>query len=553
MTQALLRLLDLFAGLFRALNVDYPKLRAIVEVKLRMDNRRNSGGLRQYQKAGKETNNRFLLTLGLYAFFGLLTSILVWVTPSVQVAMLVVFSYVVLMTALTLISDFSEVLLDTTDNAVLLPRPVDGRTIFVARLVHIVLYVLLIVFALTLFSALAVAVRYGGLALLLFLGLTVQAALVSVSITMLLYLLIIRFTSEERLKDLISYVQIGMSLLFTVGYQIIPRVVDFSDLGTGPASVQPWHYAAPPAWLAGVMEAAVNRHFEPGYQLLTALALGVPGLLLWVNVRYLAPAFNQKMAGLGTASSGGGTEKRTEESRGRSWVTRLSDALTRSPLERAFFELTWKVTARDRRFKLRTYPSFGIFIPMLFIFFRNGGLTGFSEGSKYLILIYTLVLLPGTFYYQTFYSDDFKAAWPCYVTPMGSPRDVLVGTIKAVLLRFFTPFYLLASLVLVVLAGPRVLDDLLAGYLYAIVVMLMESVFKRNFHLPFSQEPKDQSQGGQTAFNLIMLIVVLPAGGLAHWGLTYLSFGVAGWCLALSGLIYLLLKRYEGLDWRQFA
>lgn len=553
MTKLLLRFLDLFAGLFRALNVDYPQLRAIVGVKLLMDNRRNSGGMRQYQKAGKETNNRFLLTLGIYALFGLFVSFLVWTLPSVQVTMLIVFSYVIAMTALTLISDFSEILLDTTDNAVLLPRPVDGRTAFVARLVHIIVYVLLIVLALVLFSAVAVAVRYGLLALLLFLGLTVQAALVSVSVTMLLYLLVIRFTSEERLKDLISYVQIGMSLLFTVGYQIVPRLIDFGEIGTVAATVEPWHYAAPPAWLAGVMEAAINRHFEPGYQLLTGLALGVPGLLLWANVRYLAPAFNQKMAGLGTASGGGGTEKSVQERRGSGWTNRLAERLTGTPLERAYFELTWKITARDRRFKLRTYPSFGVFVPMLFIFFRDGQLADFAQGSTYLILVYTLVLLPGTFYYQTFYSDDFKAAWPASTTPMGSPRDVLVGTIKAVLIRFFTPFYLVASLFLVVLAGPRVLDDLLAGYLYAIVVVLLESVFKRKFHLPFSQEPKNQSQGGQTAFNLVMLLVVLPAGGLIHWGLTKVPFGVPGWCLVLAGVIYLLLQRYGRLHWRQFA
>src|ERR1700712_4454030 len=44
--------------------------------------------------------------------------------------------------AITLISDFTTVLIDTRDQFILLPRPVNDRTIAVSRILHISIYVL---------------------------------------------------------------------------------------------------------------------------------------------------------------------------------------------------------------------------------------------------------------------------------------------------------------------------------------------------------------------------------------------------------------------------
>ena len=65
------------------------------------------------------------------------------------------------MTAVALISDFTSVLLDTTDNAILLPRPVDARTLAVARLTHIALYMLLISVSLSLATLVIGTGKYG--------------------------------------------------------------------------------------------------------------------------------------------------------------------------------------------------------------------------------------------------------------------------------------------------------------------------------------------------------------------------------------------------------
>ena len=49
-------------------------------------------------------------------------------------------TFVMAMMGLMLIGDFTNVLVDTTDNTVLLPRPVGDRTLLAVRTAHIVSY-----------------------------------------------------------------------------------------------------------------------------------------------------------------------------------------------------------------------------------------------------------------------------------------------------------------------------------------------------------------------------------------------------------------------------
>ena len=75
MTNLILTLLDRLQPLFRAAGADYGQLRAIVQVKLMMDNRRSSVSLGRYGKQSAESSNNFTRILGTYAFVGGLISL----------------------------------------------------------------------------------------------------------------------------------------------------------------------------------------------------------------------------------------------------------------------------------------------------------------------------------------------------------------------------------------------------------------------------------------------------------------------------------------------
>ena len=138
MEKLLLQLLDLFSWAFRIARIDYDKLRAIVATKLTMDNRRQMVGY--LRKGKKEPSQTFGLALLFYVALGGSIAFAMYIIPSFIHSMLVFFTYIMVMISMTLITDFSAILLDTSDNTIILPRPVDSRTLFAARQIHILLY-----------------------------------------------------------------------------------------------------------------------------------------------------------------------------------------------------------------------------------------------------------------------------------------------------------------------------------------------------------------------------------------------------------------------------
>src|SRR5690349_20150545 len=139
--------------------VDFERLKIIAETKLLMDRRRVYMNWRTQQQ--KENSNPLLVTLIIYAFFGLFVGTTVFAFGSLVLVMTVIHSYLLFMMAMTMITDFSSVLLDTADNQTILPKPVNSKTLFVARLVHILVYLLQFTLALAFFPALFIFIRYG--------------------------------------------------------------------------------------------------------------------------------------------------------------------------------------------------------------------------------------------------------------------------------------------------------------------------------------------------------------------------------------------------------
>ncbi|MEP6845806.1 MAG: hypothetical protein ABI861_07370, partial [Panacibacter sp.] len=195
MDKILLKLVALFKGFFNSQDIDYARMITIVETKLTMDKRRVYMNWRQRQQQ-KENANHLSSVLFFYGLMGLFVAAFLFVVPSLLLGMIVVHTYVLFMMAMTLITDFSTVLLDTTDNQVILPRPVSSKTLFMARLVHILIYLLQFTIAITIFPLVVTFYMYGLAAGVMMIFTVLLTVLVAVFITYFLYLLIIRFSSE---------------------------------------------------------------------------------------------------------------------------------------------------------------------------------------------------------------------------------------------------------------------------------------------------------------------------------------------------------------------
>ncbi len=545
MDRILLLFLDALSFVYKIFGVDYHQVRSIVAVKLLMD------GRRPMLSMGQASSNRsYYYALVIYLIFGLLVSILIYSVPSVVISMTFIFSYIMIMSIMILITDFSAVLLDTSDNSIILPRPISSKTLLAARLTHIVLYIGLLTLALSLGSIIAVFITYGFAGILSFLSALMLCILLSVTLTNALYLIIMRFTSEEKLKNTINYLQIFMTVLFMGSYQLLPRLLGTVDSLETTFTFYWWTYLIPPVWFSATVEAFETFQFDFAHLLFIVLALGVPVLSVYYVSRFLAPLFTEKIQDMGTESH---VTIKTGKHK-KSWIEKIGEVITEIGPERAGYSLTSKAISRDRKLKLKLYPSIGYFVVLAFVFlFRfndnsSSILEGLREGKAFLILIYFSTFILYAALFEISFSDNFKSSWVFFSSPVNQPGYILRGSIKALLINLFIPIYLGITVFSLVIWGPAVIDDLLFGLTNNVVIILSISILNKK-HLPQSVPDGARNSGGNFARGIIMMLTMALLGFL-HYGAMQLD-GSLWFLTPLFAIIaYFMFKSYSTITWK---
>ncbi|AUD03043.1 hypothetical protein [Spirosoma pollinicola] len=551
MTSLILWLLDRIKPLIRLVGADYGQLRAIVQVKLTMDNRRSSVGLGRYGKAKTESNNNFTRILITYTIVGSIISASMLLIPDQDrlfFPLTLQFSYVMALCAMTLISDFSSVILDSSDNQIILPRPVDSRTLWLARIVHITSYLFGIALSLSAGGVLVIAYRFGPIAGLVFLAMSLLSAVLMVFLTNIFYLMLMRFISEEKLREVINYFQIVMAILFYGSYQVLPRLVG-QDVLTQALDHQWWHYLIPPMWMAGTVDSVAQPILDSTHLVFIALALIMPFGGLWFMNRFLTTGFTQKLSAIDTESrpeSFGATSRRTQPDQ-TSLLTLVSDWFTTNSLERAAFAFTWRITGRDRKFKLKTYPQLGFGLAYVVAMSFQRDSFG-SSGFFYLFALYFAGLYVMVAQYQLGISDNYRASWIYGSAPIKTPGDVLSGSMKALIIKLLLPFYCLLACYILYRYGLDKISDVLLAFSNSLVMLLCTSLLSIRF-MPFSVAP-DALKQNNTARGLLTSLI-LAVVGFSHYGLTILPYGT--WVALPFSIItfWILLRQYQKTTWER--
>jgi hypothetical protein len=550
MNAFLLKLLDLFQILYRLLGANYAQLRAIVEVKLIMDNRRQVMSYRK--KDNQEPGNTILWTMFFYTLFGAFIALGLYSVSSLMLSMVMLFSYIMVMVMMTLVTDFSSILLDTSDNTIILPRPVDGRTLFLARITHIFLYLGQITIGLLAFPALVILLKYGIVMLILFIAATVLVVITAMFTTNAIYLLILQFASEEKLKNVINYFQIIMGVLIMGGSQVLPRLAGRFDLDDYVFEIQWWGYLIPPVWMGAALESYYYKLTDIPHLTLTVFAVIVPPLGFYLVNKFLTPVFGRKLGVIGTEART--VKTKTEKT---SIISSISKWLTTSSLERGTFELIYHIVGRDRKIKLRVYPSIGYVIIFGAIFmFRDRGdfMTAWNslpDTQYHLLLLYLAFMILQVAIHEIPYSDDFKASWIYFSSPLEKPGEILTGTLKAILIRFFIPGYALISLLVLIISGWTALDDIAFG-LFNNILMVLAVVLISKRSLPLSMAPNVRSQSGSFIRSLIMILLV-GSLGLVHYLLAKNPLFLLSAIPVQALVIYFLYTLYRKTSWDQIT
>jgi hypothetical protein len=551
MENFLLRMLDFFAWAFRWIKVDYEQLRAIVAIKLLTDNRRQHISYRR--KNQKEPGNAFLMTLIVYGFFGIFVAFALYRIPSFMLSMILFFSYLMVMVSMTLITDFSSILLDTSDNTIMLPRPVDGRTLFVARVVHILLYLGQLAIAISLVPAISIFFRYGGALFFFFVVAILLSIITAVFLTNALYLLILQYANEEKLKNIINYFQIFMAIGIMSGYQILPRIMERLDMETFVYEIQWWNFLLPPVWMAGALETFMLMVMDAKHVGLTFCALVIPPVGTYLVNKHFTPIFNRKLGALG-----GGIEKIQKEKKEKvAFMNTISRWLTGTPSERGAFDIIFKMLGRDRKIKLKIYPSFGYIIIFGLIFMLRGKedfvttWNNLAYTDYHIVLLYLMFMVLQVTLHEIPYSDDFKASWIYFSTPLEKPGEILSGAIKAMFVRLFIPGYATISLFVLVIWGQQALDDLVFGLFNNLLMLFTLAVINKRY-LPLSMAPNVRSQAGNLMRGIITFIMIgiLAAG---HYLLTKKPVVLASLMPLQLGAIYFLSRAYKNTSWTRIS
>ncbi len=571
MNKLFLAVISFFGPLWSRLGVNVPQLMAILDVKLKMDDRRPNAYTHMQQRRKKERKNGSLAVIFVSLLMGVFYLIVFTLSRDPLMQLFLWFTIFTAMLSITLISDFTSVLIDVKDNFVILPKPVNDKTVVVSRILHIMVHVSKIVLPLMLPALIWLGIMAGGLVVIWFAVLVLLLSVFSIFLINAVYLVALKLTTPARFKEILNYVQIIFSVIVFATYYLAPRLTRTLDLN----DINLWDYPVlnivPTFWFAVAFQAVASGAFNLQALVYILLAVAVPVLSLWLVVKVFAPSFNRKLAMLG--GSGGDepvAKKRAPvmAATGRMPLyKRLAGWFARGKQERLSFELVWLITGRSRDFKLKVYPSLA-YVLVYFVYFlllgKNESVADawqkMASGHTFILLIYSSTFVFITAISNLVYSDKFRAGWVYYAAPLESPGPLLMGAFKAAFVKFFLPFYLVIVAFALAVWGLKVLPDLLLGLVnVALINIVFAYIFLRK--LPFATEVNIK-QGAGSILKGLLILVVPGFLGLLHFFTSLLRggkpvFGIefnANWLVLIFALLsgvafYLLYEKYRETSW----
>lgn len=513
-----LKFLDKFKDFFEKVGVDYQVMRKILQLKFVMDGRRvpTAIGGSSKKKKNKDENN-FIKSLWMYGLFGVILIPLICFGKNFIFQMSFVFGILIFMIMTSLISDFSSVLLDIRDKNIIGSKPVNSKTLSMAKTIHVLIYMFFITISISGLALIGSLVTRGILFFLIFLFEIILMDLFIVVITALLYLFILKFFDGEKLKDIINYIQIILSIAIAIGYQLVGRLFSFVNLNMV-FTPKWWQYFIIPMWFAAPFEMVLHGKYNVHFIIFSMLAIVVPVISIIIYIK-LIPAFERNLQKLNDNS---GKIKREN----KKFLNLISKIICSSKEERTFFRFASDMMKNEREFKLKVYPSLGfsLIFPFIFIFneLKDKGWNDIVTSKMYLNIYFCAILLP-TAVMMIKYSGKYKGAWIYKIIPNKDLSCIFKGTLKAFIIRLLLPVYCLESVIFMAIFGVKIFPHLVLVFLNILLfTVLCFKLTKKS--LPFS-ESFGVNQSGEGLI-VIPLMILLGALGGVHYACTSMNYGI---------------------------
>ena len=535
MIRFLLSLFTPFRWFIEKMGADYNQFIRILELQLTMDNRRMKG---LGNKSKKETENALIKQSFGQIVFGIFFALFLYIVKSPFTYYYFAHTFLMVMMAMMIISEFTTILFDTSENVIIQPLPIKGNTISLARNAHVFIYLSLMAFNLSVISVIVAIIKFGIVSALIFSFTIFLNVLFTLFLANMLYLGIMRLASGEKLKNLLMYFQIFIAVLFMLAYQVGINMVDKTHIQDMILPVYWYTYLVPPAFFSGFVEAFSTYLFDMQHLLFVAETLIIPLVSIYLTGKYLTPVFNRKLMDLEQGDRK--SKVKVETTRQGLWHRMMIPVFIHRKEEKASFNLIWIMTGRERLFIQSFLPSLAYIVIIIFVqfFTKAFNYDELVQSDRYLIFLYAFILVSASLPVSLLNGTNQHAAWVFKTIPLLSPACYFKGFIKGAFARYFIPFYLPLSVIICFVWGIKVLPDVIIALL-AIYLFTILFYYFQHPNFPFGLE-KSANQSG-TAFVKIMGLM-LAAGILG-----YLHFLLLHW-FSFANLmlipVYLLVIYY---------
>jgi hypothetical protein len=438
--------------------------------------------------------------------------------------------------AVQVLLEFGNIIISPDDYHVIGPHPVNSRTFFAAKLLHLLIYVSVlsatVSMAPAIFAALAFKSFLAGPAILIHFWLT--CAFTSV-LVMNIYTLVLQKVDRRRLERLLGYMHMMLMVGFYMGLNILSRVMKDALIGFN-IDAYPWLKALPAYWFAGPI-----RMIALGWEWQT-FGLSLLGLALIIGlgktaISYLSLSYAESLSRVAWSRS-------RERKRDMPRIIKAIWGRSTSFEERALLLLTRANFRHDTQFRM---GIMGI-VPIVLFYAVYGFIVAGSnvrdplaplpdtQATTNFLLGIAIVILPSMMMSIMHTSKSWQAAWIFYIAPYD--RVKMIRAIDRIILwNVVTPIGLLMCIIYTYLYGDLLHALLHTLFLVAMAITGLTLIGIFSIKLPFAAESRPSSNMKAMLGPLLLSGAVLGTPIIVVGNVGY--GGYPGWIIFMVAAIIL--------------
>ena len=148
---------------------------------------------------------------------------------------------------------------------------------------------------------------------------------------------------------------------------------------------------------------------------------------------------------------------------------------------------------------------------------------------------------------QLAYSDKYKAAWFYFITPVSVPGNILNGSVKAAIIKFFLPAVLVVAITGISLAGMSFIPNLILAVVNQLLICYI-LVYLGNKELPFSKSQSMQAKSGNFLRSMFRMIIPFSIGALHYFIYTSLPLVLLALLVSFAAL-WVVIDSVKKFSW----